>query len=261
MPRQNHALERADHMDETRGSAGSSAPNSAKRLLFGEDNTSSKRPRLLESHTGQVATFEADPPVQPAPLSPPPRTQHFHANLPTAQPQSMANLSRRVDHALVLHAAERFRTVVKLPILSAYEVLQGRCTACLLLRRDDWDTHEIDNCSGPEMHYRYDQQFVEFRNKMKFHTGFCYGCGLRQVHCFLPYFLQYVLIFHFQKDFDHTEGDSAKDCPGAGHMIWVLYVFSWGNYPIFQSYPGRPTAKCEHSTEPTNAAVIMYEVP
>lgn len=41
----------------------------------------------------------------------------------------------------------------------------------------------------------------------------------------------------------------ARDCPAAGHMIRVLYAFSWGDYPIFHSYPGRPLDKIGYTTD------------
>ena len=149
-------------------------------MLFNEDNTSSKRPRLSDPHTDQLTAFTTD---LPSPLDPPPvpRSRQLQGHFATAQPQSMASLAPRIDSAAVQIGIERFEHEVKGPILFALDIIQGRCITCLLLGRTDWDTHERDDCSGHEMHYRYDQQFADFKTKIKFNAGFCYGCGLRTV--------------------------------------------------------------------------------
>lgn len=180
----------AANVDDTWSSFISSAPNSAKRSLFEEDQTSSKRVRLSDYATGQSAgpsssTMVDNPPRATFPppdtvtsLPPAPSTTTYSSAIPA---QSRALLSTRVDNAVGTQAEQRFNAEVRQPLLFALDILKHGCIMCLLAQRPDWDSHDFDSCSGTAMHYRQDTRFAEFKRRVKFNPGFCFGCGLRTV--------------------------------------------------------------------------------
>lgn len=60
--------------------------------------------------------------------------------------------------------------------------------------------------------------------------------------------LLYSLNIFVQVEFPHDDDHFSRDCPLEGHIIRVLYAFSWADYPLFHAYPNRPAEKMVYST-------------
>ncbi|KJA16332.1 hypothetical protein HYPSUDRAFT_207128 [Hypholoma sublateritium FD-334 SS-4] len=123
----------------------------------------------------------------------------------------------------------------------AFEKLRTSCVICLLLGDEDWETHKYDNCVGLPMQFAKDDMFTKFKKEFKYLRG-CYGCGIEAVH---------------------PTGSYGKSCPDDGHMIRVLYAYSWGGYSIFRDYPGRPVdllAPPDHDLSTDERAPILKRV-
>lgn len=225
------------------GSALSSpGPHSAKRALPEEDNTASKRLRLeastLSSHTASASSSSA--PIHP------PRS--------SVQPRATVGISSRVDRAATTQSLVDFSNLVREPILAALDRVRGKCISCLLIGRQDWENHHYDACQWDDMHYGRDGVFVSFKRTLRLQDRFCYACCLNSAShaCNLPDY--YLLILFLQNEFPHAPKTFGFACPNIGIVIRVLFAFSWGDYPLFQDFPGRPTEITAYSA---NAVIFQ----